>query len=745
MNLCTPLLWGAVVAAALGAGISARAEWKPAPAPLMTRWAKDVNPDAVLPEYPRPQMVRPQWQNLNGLWDYAITPRASEKPAAFDGQILVPFAVESALSGVGKRVGAKNHLWYRRSITPAVKAGQRLLLHFGAVDWHATVFVNGKQVGEHKGGYDPFSFDITDALTGSGPQELVVRVWDPTNDGPQPRGKQVNNPGSIWYTPVSGIWQTVWLETVPAAHIAGLKIVPDVDASCAWVTVTAAKGAEGAAVKLTAKDGGKTVATAEGKAGEKLQLKIANPKLWAPGAPFLYDLSVEMGADHVASYFGLRKIEVRKDEAGLNRLFLNNASLFQIGPLDQGWWPDGLYTAPTDEALKFDIEMTLKMGFNMARKHVKVEPARWYYWCDKLGLLVWQDMPSGDKYIGGADPDIERTPESAAIFETELKAMIDGFHNHPCIVMWVPYNEGWGQWDTARITDLVRQWDPTRLVNSASGWTDRGTGDVHDIHNYPGPAMPAVEPKRAVVLGEFGGIGVAIENHLWKQGGNWGYGGAKPLDQLDSLYSSLIQRLRPLIQRGLAAAVYTQTTDVEIEVNGLMTYDRTVIKLAPERLAELHRSLHEPPPELKTVVPTSTEAAVRWRYTTEQPGDGWMKPDFDDSAWKEGPGGFGAGVSGVKVGTPWNTPAIWIRRVFEFDGRALNEPQLVLFHDEGATVYLNGERVAQTSDYTSEYVPVPLRKADALRKGRNVMAIECSQTRGGQYIDAGIAETVRKP
>jgi len=719
-------------------------DWKPAPARLMTPWAEEVGPGNALVEYPRPQMVRASWQNLNGLWDYAIVRRGVEKPEAYEGTILVPFPVESSLSGVGRRVGADNHLWYRRAFTPELARGQRLLLHFGAVDWHATVYVNGREVGEHKGGYDPFTFDITDALSGNGPQELIVRVWDPTNDGTQPRGKQVKNPGGIWYTPVTGIWQTVWLEPVPEAHIASLRIVPDLDASRVWITVNA-RGADGATVTVTARAGDRTVATAGGLSGEPIAIVIEDPELWAPGSPFLYDLTAAMGSDVVESYFGMRKIELRKDGEGVNRLFLNNEALFHYGLLDQGWWPDGLYTAPTDEALRFDIEKTLEMGFNMARKHVKIEPARWYYWADKLGLLVWQDMPNGDRHIRRNDPDIERTSESGQQFEVELRAMIDTFHNHPSIVIWVPYNEGWGQWDTARITDLVREWDPTRLIISASGWTDRSTGDLHDIHSYPGPAMPQLEDDRGVVLGEFGGIGVAIDGHLWREGGNWGYGGAKPLDELDPLYAGLLRRLRPMIDRGLAAAVYTQTTDVEIEVNGLMTYDRKVIKMEPARLRQLHRTLFAPPPEVKVLLPTSMTTDVTWHYTLDEPGAGWMQPGFDASAWAQGTGGLGAGVRNARIRTPWTTGTIWVRRAFEFDGESPADLHLKIYHDEDAEVYLNGTLVARTTGYTTDYVLVPVREPAVLKPGTNILAIHCKQTRGGQYIDAGLVDIIPQP
>ena len=603
---------------------------------MLTRWAKDVKPNKVHPEHPRPQMTRAQWQNLNGLWAYAITAKDAGQPAQWDGEILVPFPVESALSGVMKRVSEQQRLWYYRTFKlPSKWKGQRVLLHFGAVDWEATIRVNGVELGSRRGGYDAFSFDITEALHPSGEQELVVSVWDPTDAGYQPRGKQVRNPSGIWYTPTTGIWQTAWLEAVPETHIRSLRITPDVDASAVAIQARAFTTAGPTTLEVEILDGRKVVqrgsVTTEvmtrsipPQIAPQITLPIPNARLWSPDSPFLYGLRIALvkdgrKIDQVESYFGMRKIALGKDADGIQRLFLNNEPLFQYGPLDQGFWPDGLYTAPTDEALRYDIEMTKKLGFNMARKHVKIEPARWYYWCDKLGLLVWQDMPSGDKYIGSRDPDIERTPESARQFETELRAMVDGFYNHPSIVMWVPYNEGWGQWDTARIAELVKKWDPTRLVNSASGWTDRRVGDVHDIHSYPGPAVPPLEEQRAAVLGEFGGLGLPVKGHTWQDEKNWGYRSYSSAEELTEAYLTLLDKLHPMTgAKGLAAAVYTQTTDVEIEVNGLMTYDRALVKMDETAIAAAAQRLYTPPPKRvqqgNTLIPPSTPLVVHDPY-----------------------------------------------------------------------------------------------------------------------------------
>src|ERR1039457_814274 len=528
LNQRTPMVAGAILAALFLVPLPSLADWQPAVGPLRTRWAKDVSPEKVLPEYPRPQMVRQDWLNLNGLWDLRTT-RKDATRATFQTQILVPFPVESALSGVMRPVSENDCIWYRRTFeVPAKWKGRRVLLHFGAVDYEAKVWVNGKEIGQHRGGYDAFSFDITDALNPSGPNELIVTAWDPTDAGTQPRGKQVHKPNGIWYTSTSGIWQTVWLEPVNAAYITGLKITPDVDNSAVTVHPITTPTLGVCTVEMAIRDGRKVVYNASVTAGGQITMPVKKARLWSPEDPHLYNLvvSLKLGnrtIDKVESYFGMRKTSLGKDEKGFTRLMLNNKPYFQFGPLDQGFWPDGIYTAPTDEALRYDIQMTKKLGFNLARKHVKIEPDRWYYWCDKLGLLVWQDMPSGDKYIGGKDPDITRSPESAKEFEQELAALVQGGGNHSCIVMWVPYNEGWGQWDTARVVGMIKKLDPSRLVDDASGWTDRGVGDVNDMHKYPGPGSPEPEANRAVVLGEFGGLGLPVRGHTWQSEKNWGY------------------------------------------------------------------------------------------------------------------------------------------------------------------------------------------------------------------------------
>ncbi|MBW2241114.1 MAG: beta-galactosidase [Deltaproteobacteria bacterium] len=581
--------------------------------PLRTRWADDVDPDLPLPEYPRPQLRRERWTNLNGRWDLAIQPREASAPASFDQEILVPFPVGSALSGVQQTVGPEERIWLHRSFaTPALGERERLRLHFGAVDWEAEVWCNDQRVGLHQGGFDPFFFDITDALVAADEQGLVVAIWDPTDAGTQPLGKQIREPFGIQYTAVSGIWQTVWLEPVPDRCIERIVAETKLDLDAVTVRVRTSCTEAEYQVEIAVRAAGVTLArttaaVVDGEAVAELQLPGLHP--WSPEDPFLHDLEIHLlrgdaRLDHVESYFGAREVAVDRDADGYWRLFLNGEPIFHLGPLDQGWWPDGLYTAPTDEALAFDIEATKRMGFNTIRKHVKVEPARWYWHADRLGVLVWQDMPNLPfdlrwflRELGkGQRPeqvpfDFTRPDEVAKTYRRELDAMLDSLAPFACIVVWVPFNEAWGQHDTDAILAHVARRDPTRLVDGPSGWTDTGTGAIRDHHVYNAEKdLPPLEPDRPLVYGEFGGLKLHVEEHVVVEEG-WGYAEAETPEALAEAYEELMEVIGGLVERGLAGAIYTQTTDVEGELNGLLTYDRAVFKISPQRLAAAHRGI----------------------------------------------------------------------------------------------------------------------------------------------------------
>lgn len=584
-------------------------EYHPVSGKMMTEWGARVSPENVWQEYPRPQMKRDEWSNLNGLWQYAITSKEAGAPKGYDGDILVPFAVESSLSGVGKTVKPDQKVWYRTTFrTPAEWKGKNIILHFQAVDWETTVWLNGKVIGVHKGGSDPFSFDITPFLGGK-TQELVLSVWDPTDTGMQARGKQTLNPRGIWYTAVTGIWQTVWLEPVSKTAIKSIVPVSDIDQKKIHfkTKLEGAKGNETLKFRIT-KDGNVIIEETR-KWSEKISFDIPSPELWTPSNPALYQFEAELlkngkKTDKISSYFAMRKISMNKDNQGFLRMELNNEPLFQYGALDQGWWPDGLLTPPSAEGMRYDMVMLKEMGFNMLRKHIKVEPALYYYYADSLGLLLWQDMVSGyddskrnvQHVSADAAVDWERPKESAVQFETELKAMIDYLEFFPSITTWVIFNEGWGQYDTKRVVEWAENYDTTRLINGVSGWADRQCGDMIDVHQYPGPGMasPEENPGRVVVLGEFGGLGLPIQGHLWNpEMRNWGYRTYSTKEELIKEYARLIYNLIPLIPKGLSAAIYTQTTDVEGEVNGLLSYDRKVVKIDPELLKIMNTPIYQ--------------------------------------------------------------------------------------------------------------------------------------------------------
>ncbi|RIA46870.1 glycosyl hydrolase family 2 [Hephaestia caeni] len=629
---------------AAGAAASAQTpatQASPIPATeLMTRWGKAVTPDNAWRSYPRPQLQRTRWQNLNGLWDYAIAPKAAPLPARMDGQVLVPFPIESKLSRVTRKVTPDDRIWYRRSFTvPADWAGEHVMLNFGAVDYATTVRVNGSVVGSHKGGFDAFGFDITDYLK-SGANEIIVEVTDPTSAGTQPRGKQILDPSGIWYTAVSGIWQTVWIEPVPKLHIADVRATPDIDRGVIDVAVALSGWANDTdAVRLTASAGGKQIAQTIIRANRRATIRIPNAHLWSPDDPYLYDLKAELvtvrdpyrsekerdraaydsrftqhesevyagasvtGAprDSVQAYFAMRKISIGPGKVkGQPAILLNNRPVFQNGTLDQGWWPDGLYTPPSEEAMKSDLVFLKKAGFNMLRKHIKVEPARYYYDADHLGMLIWQDMPSG----GGEDQFLAGTSQYQAIFpseaiaeqQKELAEMIGELRVFPSIVMWVVNNEGWGQYDSATLARYVKGMDPSRLVDADSGWLDVApeASDVLDIHTYEDvPHTPAHQANRAIVMGEYGGIGLPVEGHIWRPGKkNWGYQVATgEQDYLARFRRKMDEVIRQAKEEGLSASVYTQTTDVEDEINGLLTYDRAAPKAPAEALSRIAEPL----------------------------------------------------------------------------------------------------------------------------------------------------------
>ena len=487
-------------------------------------------------------------------------------------------------------------------------------------------------------------------------------------------------------------------------------------------------------IEAVASVAGKEIARVTGLANAELVLSLPDLHLWSPDDPFLYDLKVTLNdagkpLDAVSSYFGMRKIALRKDEKGFARIALNDRFVFEVGTLDQGFWPDGIYTAPTDEALRWDIEFLKKCGFNLTRKHVKVEPDRWYYWCDKLGLLVWQDMPSGNN----------ATVDGRRDFENELLHMVDGLENHPSIIVWVLFNEGWGQYDTVPLTQWLKELDPSRLVDNASGWTDMRIGDFIDMHSYPGPGAPALEPRRAAVLGEFGGLGLAVEGHLWSPHG-WGY---VMLDEkeLAAQYAralSHVWRLHNL--SGLSAAVYTQTADVETECNGLQTYDRAAAKVALDVLLAANRGRGSGQPR-KIILADALFGRTDWKYTTAKPDNEWNKSGFDASAWKSGVGGFGtAGTPGIHRNTTWSSSDIWLRRDFTLGTEDISGMELQVFHDEDVEIYLNGVLALSLAGFITDYddFEIPKEVKAALRSGVNTIAVHCHQTTGGQGIDVGI-------
>ncbi|MBS1725338.1 MAG: glycoside hydrolase family 2 [Armatimonadetes bacterium] len=727
---------GSIVILALCAMTALADTWKPAPSPLKTPWADKVDPNHVLPDYPRPAMVRKQWMNLNGLWDFAAKV-APESQAKIKDKILVPFAVESSLSGIGYQVQPSDILIYSREFTiPKDWGNDQVLINFDAVDWSCKVYVNDRFVGSHAGGYDRFTFDIRPFLTESDPQKLRVEVTDPGNTGGQPNGKQVLKPGGIWYTGTSGIWQTVWLEPVSDRYIRSYHVETKKDGSFK-ISVNVPGEFKDPVAKLRI-PGADIEAELRPKGGLPNPLvfegKIRHAKLWSPDTPYLYDftLSLEDGSDkldEVKGYFGVREIEVAKDKSGINRLMLNGEPTFMFGPLDQGFNPDGLHTYPTEDCFLFDLKAIKDYGCNMLRKHIKVEPDRYYYACDKMGIMVWQDMPSMSE-----QPFLNK-PE----FESELTRMIETHWNYPSIVMWVPFNEGWGQYDTERITSFVERKDPTRLVNNASGWVDHGVGSVSDAHVYPGPGMPDLEEKRASVLGEFGGLGLPVAGHTWLDKGNWGYVKFNSPKEVTDAYVDLITNLRALVPLGLCAAVYTQTTDVEVETNGWMTYDRKVFKIDQKRAREATLKLYDSKNGAKLLVPPAGFDGAFSKYTNAKPDGDWAAAKFDDSTWSTGKGRY-TNENPAVPHTAWlpETPDIWIRREVNLD--STSDLKLLLLHDDDVEVYINGVLALSRKGAINNFVLADLspEAKKALKKGKNLIAVHCNSPQGRQHVDIGL-------
>ena len=572
---------------------------------LPTQWTFDVSPDDPLPAYPRPSMKRKEWKSLNGRWHFTKTGKDDPRPARYEREIIVPFPVESALSGIGDSIKPTAKIWYKRTFfIPEEWSGKLVLLNIGASDWETTVFINGIEIGKHRGGYTPFSFDISPYLSERGVQEVVLSVWDPTDGYHQPRGKQKLDAQGIWYTPVSGIWQTVWIEPVELSSIESMKITPELDNRSVKISVQLYNPLPQDSIQATVYFNGTKENTKRFHCNDIGNIPILSYHLWSPDHPHLYDMKLELLRkgkilDEIETYFGMRKISVERDRKGIKRLYLNNKPIFQYGLLDQGWWPDGLYTAPTEEALRSDIERTKDMGFNLIRKHVKVEPDQWYTFCDQLGILVWQDMPNSDKNAKWKGPsgidgeEIKREFISEAQYKIEYEDMVNALYNHPSIVKWIPFNEGWGQFKTTEIFKWADGIDTTRLLGGPSGGNYFPVGDTRDHHRYPGPEMPPEDTERALILGEFGGLGLPLKGHLWQSDKNWGYRTLQSQKDLQKMYLEMIEKLKPFIAQGLAGAIYTQTTDVEGEVNGTMTYDRKVIKFRGNKIKKGHAELYQ--------------------------------------------------------------------------------------------------------------------------------------------------------
>ena len=760
--------------------------WEVKSGRLISSWARSVSPGFVWPEYPRPQFQRNNWLNLNGLWDYTITESYQVSiPSNYDGKILVPFCIESALSGVMESLLPQKTLWYHRKFNiPKEWKDKRVLLNFGAVDWECTVYVNGRHLGKHQGGYDSFVFDITDALRPANPQEIVVSVKDPTDSSWQLRGKQSLRPAGCNYTACSGIWQTVWLEAVNDSFLTDIKIDPRVPDSSVFITVNARIVPEPMMVEITVFSNSIPIVFQTNIIGKELSkpvldnlveffkakltwqsckfyLKIENPRLWNVDDPFLYDLRLVLKnnrgeiLDEVFSYFGMREIKLGQDAHGRARAYLNGKLLIIPGALDQGYWPDGIYTAPTDEALRFDIEAAKRLGLVAVRKHVKVEPQRWYYWADKLGLLVFQDMPSGNE--GDPKTDLPRSHEAAVQCMHEKVTLVQQLYNHPSIICWIIFNEGWGQHDTLRYVDVFRTLDPSRLIDEASGFPWHGGGDVADHHGGLAPA----EVNRIGITSEDGGWGLACPQNQWSDK-PWTYRTYDPQtgNEIDGLKLNKIALLTDDSKRwftrkmvmlfkslwensdkiGMTGVFYCQLVDVENECNGLLSYDRKIWKVDPDPIYKSARNDFKG--NTLWLFPKSQSDISNWKYTTNQPSGNWISKDYDDSMWALGAAPFGAGLNGVK--TEWHSSNIWLRVKFYLNEKPLNKPMLLIFHDEDVEVFINGILAFKEKGFLTgwDYVDISGEAAASLNTGTNSIAVHCSQSAGAQFIDVSLVSLI---
>lgn len=741
--------------------------WAPVPGQIMTNWANNVTPENVWKEYPRPQMVRTDWLNLNGLWDFEITERDTNKIAInYARKILVPFCVESALSGIKETITGKQQMIYRRFFSiPSHWNQKHLILHFEAVDYEAKVWVDGKYVGIHKGGYDHFQFDIAGFLNKDEKHEIKLVVWDPTNEGSQPIGKQalpaIRN--RTKYTATSGIWQTVWLEPTNEVAIESIKIIPNIDNGTISLQTKVVGATQGARIKIQAFDQGKEIASSIAAIGEPVSLQLNQPKLWSPTNPFLYDLKLSLindgkVSDEVSSYFGMRKISMGRDQEGYMRILLNNEIIYQLGPLDQGYWPDGILTPASDQALRYDIAYLKKIGANMDRMHMKVQPERWYYHCDQLGILVWQDMVSPTKFI---DTKSNLNPSD---FELEHNITVDQLYNHPSIIQWVLFNESWGQYDTERLTAALKAKDPTRLVINASGWHDKKVGDIRDFHDYtihPAVALVNKNDDRAMVLGEAGGIDLLIPGHLWTpdlKGGtkiktDWSIdfkkGIVKSSDELIEKYKILLDDLFQLKKYGLNAVVYTQISDVEDEISGWMTYDRKVSKLPETTFAALHEQFFKPTMTGKFILPLSINEPQQWNYSFTAPSNDWIK-NLMLSDFKTGMAPFGIESNNVhKVNTPWNTNSLFLNKEFTLSS-VPSKLSLIACNTGITEVYINGAYVMQFNNFLKNDPEVKISETilsdeamKLLKLGVNQLSLKFNFPSVGKpvyYYDFGIKE-----